>query len=530
MRRIFHILLFVSAFLFFWNSGVVNHTEADDAFEYAYQVEMDGHDWLYHPHHLLYGAATKGIYNGLQAIGYSDRAYPLLVFFSSLSAAGAVFLFYRFCYRRYSMRPVSSLFAAGLMALSYGFWRYAVEAEVILPASFLVLLAVFLATAPKKSLNMVLLAAFISGVSALFHVMNGVPVFIIIPLFYLLNGKLRYAVWHEVVAGTVVLFAYAWIFYFESSQVFSLGLPPLSERLEWNLFPKGLIGLSQCLVSGNFLFSFPAVSDWLLQLFPSRMLMEEVYLGRSLSMVQRIVPLMTLVLLSGMSLYGVVRAGSAWRKAVRDERTNVLMMVGGWQTIFVIALWFILYAGALLLMEPGNPEVWVMGLIPFWLLVCGLIIAPLARANKLWIVMLILIFLGLHNYVGGIGLLKHPESDYNIQKSAWVLEHATEGDIILTAENPVFVRYLKYHSKAEVIDLNQSSSRDWQTRAISASKVYILNDVFEYPASMKVRFPSQAKRVETLSRQLRPHVGRLLDNEFGGIWLLEKQGSSKGMQ
>jgi len=109
MRRVLHILLFLVVFVFYWNTGISNHTEADDTFEYSLMVETDNHPWLYHPHHLLYGISAKGLYNTLKAVGYDGRAFPFLVFISSLSTAGAVFLFYRFCYRRYSMRPVSSM-------------------------------------------------------------------------------------------------------------------------------------------------------------------------------------------------------------------------------------------------------------------------------------------------------------------------------------------------------------------------------------------------------------------------------------
>ena len=147
MHRVLYILLFVVVVFSYWNTDINNHTEADDAFEYAHMVEVDNHELLYHPHHLIYGPASKTVYKGMQAMGYDGRAYSLLVFISSLSAAGAVFLFYRFCRRCYGMRPVSSLLATGFLALSYGFWRYACEAEVVLPAGFLVLLSVYLALA-----------------------------------------------------------------------------------------------------------------------------------------------------------------------------------------------------------------------------------------------------------------------------------------------------------------------------------------------------------------------------------------------
>jgi len=507
-------------FLFYWNTGIANHTEADDAFEYASMVETQNHEWLYHPHHLLYGVSTKAIYNGLQALGYGGRAYSLLAFLSSLSAAGAVFLFFRFCYRRYSMRPVSSMFAAGLLALSYGFWRYANEAEVILPAGFFVLWAVFLATAPQLRTGQVVIAALISGVSVLFHVLNGVPVFLALPLFYLLKKEPRHACVHMMIAGSVVLAAYLLVFSLEPDKIFNKGVPFVASHLEWSFLIKGVIGLGQCVVSGNFLFGFEWFAQKMGELFPYRMLAEEAYMGRHMSMLYRIVPVITLSLLLVAVGYGLFRAISSWRNAFRTDRMKVMLMVGGWQTIVVIGLWFVVYASAILFLEPGNPEVWVLGLIPFWLLVCGLVISPIARANELWVVLAMLVFLGLHNYFGGIGILKNPETDYNIQKAKWVLGHAKKSDLIMTAENPVFVRYLKYSSSATVADLNQSEPDELAEQIDSAEQVFVFNDVFEYPASMRVRFPSMAERVDRYAAEFLPHSRKLSDNDFGGVWEL----------
>ena len=522
MRRIFYILMFVCVFLFYWNTGINNHTEADDTFEYSRMVEAESHAWLYHPHHLLYGASAKGLYSVVKAFGYDGRAFSFLVFISSLSAAGAVFLFYRFCYRRYSMRPVSSLFAAGLLALSYGFWRYACEAEVILPAGFLVLLSVYLATSPESNRGQVVLAAFVSGISVLFHVLNGVPVFIALPLFYLLKRRVGYAFLHVAVATTVVLAAYLLVFSFEPHLVFGEALPATGSTFSFASIIKGTIGLGQCITAGNFLFGFEGFSSKLMELFPSRMLAEEVYMGRHMSVAQYMLPMLSLVLLLAAVGYGFFRAVVAWRRAFRSDRMHAMLMVGGWQTIAVIGLWFAVYALAILYLEPGNPEVWVLGMIPFWLLFCGLVISPIAHANELWVVLAILLFLGFHNYVGGIGLLKDPATDYNQQKAAWVLEHAGQNDLVVTAGNPVFLRYLNYYAQSGVVDLNLVGEEGLESLFDKVQRVYLLNDVFDYPPSMRIRFPSSAERIDAYAAELGPHADKIMDNEFGGVWELRQ--------
>src|SRR5690606_32061048 len=103
---------------------IENRTEAEDAFEYATMVESGEHPWLYHPHHLLYGPSMQAGYKAFQAMGFEGRAFGFLMMVSSVSAAGSLFFFFLFCYRRFSLRPVSSLMPTGLLAVSYGFWRY----------------------------------------------------------------------------------------------------------------------------------------------------------------------------------------------------------------------------------------------------------------------------------------------------------------------------------------------------------------------------------------------------------------------
>ena len=354
------------------------------------------------------------------------------------------------------------------------------------------------------------------------HIMNAVPVFIAIPLFYMLNHRFRYAVYHCLIAGALVVCAYLWVYTFRSSYALPGAVGPMLNRFEWSLFPKGLIGLGQCLISGNFLFGYDWFVNRLVDLFPSRMLAEEVYMGQQMSAAQYMVPVVSLILLLASVGYGLFRAVVAWRKAFRTDRLHAMLMVGGWQTIAVIGLWFAVYALAILYLEPGNPEVWVLGLIPFWLLVCGLVISPIAHANELWVVLVILLFLGFHNYLGGISILKDPATDYNQQKAAWVLEHAGENDVIITAGNPVFLRYLNYYAASKVTDLNYVGEEGLEFLFDDVQRVYVLNDVFDYPPSMRIRFPEVAKTIDAYAVELKPHADKIVDDEFGGVWELRR--------
>ena len=528
MRKAFYLFLVVFSFVFFWGADIANRTEADDAFEYAWQVEHEGHDWLYHPHHLLYGAIAKDLYNGARLLGYTGRAYPMLRFVSALCGACTVLMFFRFCYRRFSMRPVSSLLCSGLLLFSYGFWRYANEAEVITPACLVMLLALYFSVDPKQTSGHSVVAGVLCGISILFHILNVIPVFVAVPLFYLLYRNWKGFVLNTATATGVTCAGYLWVYYFESAQLFSGAGTNLS--LHWSSLVKAAVGFSQCVISSNFMLGYEAVREALVRLFPARMLLEELYLGAVLprwlvlsASLMLVCVLVCFVCIIAVAFYLLLRKEAARRR----DRVGA---VDGWQTLVVTLVWLAGYAGAVLLLEPGNPEVWVMGLIPFWLVFCGLIVSPLSRQNCLWPVLLLTVLLGLHNYLGGIRPLQIPEGDYNRRKAAKMIETARYGDVVITAGNPVFERYLRYYCPAKVEYLHfwrneqllhPSASVAALRESHPSGRVFCLGDVFNQPVSLTRRFPDKTEKIDAFSAEILPMASRVYKDEFGGVFILK---------
>jgi len=536
MKKLFHILIFAFAFLVIWNTDIVNRTEAEDAFSYAYQVENNGVEWLYHPHHLLYGAVSKDLYNGARLLGYSGGAYDMLRLISAICGAGAILIFFRFCYKRFSMRPVSSLLCSGLLLFSYGFWRYAAEAEVIVPAAFMMLLAIYFAVAPDKPLSQVAVAGVLCGVSVLFHILNVIPVFLAVPLFYAIQREWKEMLMHLASALAVVAVAYLGVYHFEDEQLFSSYLA-LREFTPASFIKAG-IGFSQCVASSNFILGFEGVRSMLVDLFPSRMLLEELYLGTSLPQWQVLTASFTALLLATCGLAVVVLAIKAILLKQRGERRrDRIGSLGGLATLAVALVWFLAYTGAILLLEPGNPEVWVMGLVPFWLFFCGFIVAPLSKKNFLWPVLLLTILLGIHNYCGGMLPLQDPAGNYNRQKADWIMKNAEDGDIVLTAGNPVFERYLRYFSVAEVVYLHEWSEEKLlnpeialnalRLRLKEGGQIFLFDDVFHQPKSLTIRFTEKTDAINRFAEAIQPRVKKLYGDEFGGGYVLDTPGAAR---
>lgn len=517
MKKVFYILVFILATLFYGGTAlyIENRTEAEDAFEYAMMVESAEHVWNHHPHHLLYGPAMQLCYRACQTVGYEGRAYGILMWISSLSAAGSLFFFFLFCYHRFSLRPLSSLIATVLLAVSYGFWRYAAEVEIILPATFLGLAALYYATEPEEKRTAFLLSVAFSSLAILMHIMNSVVIFAVIPCFYLLRYRWKFALGHLVLSTGIIG---AVFFVIAQSHTLYSGGGTLFSGIGLGSLVKAMVALSQCVVSGDFVLGFRSVRVFLGELFASRMLSEEFFLGVRLSRSMVLFSLLTYVLFIVFFIACLARAMWVWKNMV--QKRNRFQLPTGLATIGVVAVWFFVYAGILLFIEPGNPELWVMGLVPLYLLFCGLVLLPLTVDNRLWLPFGMMILLFVHNGMGGMKLLGDPAKDYQRQKAAWILEYASSGDVVITAGDPVFERYLRYHFKGQVVYLYRWTGEQFITGKfpVAEGSVYVMGDVFNQLKSLQVRFPEQTKQIDAYAQKIRPQVERIIQNEFGGIY------------
>lgn len=530
MKRIADPLLFLCLALMFWGTGIENRTEADDAYDYALQLEQGYPNGIYHPHHLLFGTVMRPAYHLATWLGYDGRAIGFMVLMSALCAAATACLFRGICRLHLNLGQMESLLATGFLVFSYGFWRYATEAEIIMPACAAILAAATMTLGNDRGCPKIAAAGAIAGFSATIHILNCIPAFGALPLLFLLRGQIRPLLIFGTAAVSAAGLPYLLVYSLARDQVPMDFFPPAGgdDRLGISILVKGAIGFGQCLISGNFLFGFESFCDKMVALFPARMLEEEIYMGRALSGARTTLATITALLFAITFATGASRAIANWRLGSRREHDGGRgMATHGWTPAFAIS-WFAAYATVILLMQPGNPEVWVMGLVPFWLALAGAVIAPPARDRHPRIAVWILVSLALHNYVGGIAILQDPRTDYNRRKAAWLLENASASDLILTAANPVFVRYLRYHSGAAIHDLNAGYPEEAESRLREAPRVLVLDDVFEYLPSMRALNPEQAERVQVFAAKLRGRAERIHDDDCGGVWRLLGPDDSKG--
>ncbi len=192
------------------------------------------------------------------------------------------------------------------------------------------------------------------------------------------------------------------------------------------------------MVSANGVLGLPGVMDLVTGAFGNRDLTGEQAIASSLNpALGWLCLVLTLVLIAALltALVLVVRGRSP------VNRAGAVLFAG----------WLVGYLPAALLQDRGNPELWVIALVPFW----GLIGSLAHRVGRQPPAALIAvpIALAMHSAVVGFAPIQSPSNDVNVIAGRWVIQNAGPDDLVLTDDNQVFTRYLRYHSQAQVVNV-----------------------------------------------------------------------------
>jgi hypothetical protein len=516
-----------------------NHSEAEDVYDFARRVEQGCFAEQAGVNRVLALPLLGAAYKTAQALGYSGRAFPFMIFINRMLAVVCVMLFWKLL--SYRSRPASpdggirpSAGADGLLAMaltfafSYGFWRYANEAETYVLASFLVLSSWILVLKGK-----VFWGVGVSALGILVHLLNLIPLLLIIPLYYLLSKEWKKALLHGGLTGVLVVVGYAacspWLDFSELGAQNHL----LEGGLSLANVLRGGIAFGQCLVSGNFLFGFESFCELLTRLFPSRMLGEEFYMAAHMPGWIKWTGVVSAVFLLCSGVWVCGRAALECAGKRRATPLSAQLDVGRHQdaqdsrrprlrnSFFLSCLtWIVLYALAVIRTEAGSPELWIMALIPFWLLV-----APLLRGRLAW---LLVAALFAHNLIAGLLPVMAEKSDYHAAKGRWLVENCAADDLILTDYEPVMIFYLDYFTECRILNSGILTLNEI-AKALEepAGNVYALKSFFQPMESMRVRSPKGYERMRNTGQELLPGFEKTTDDAFGGIYRLRQDDLSE---
>lgn len=502
-------LLFLGSLLLFGAVMPGNHSEAEDAFEYSRLIEEGHGAGQFHPHHLLYIPMQKAVFKTTCMLGYNGRSYYVARAVSMVAGSAALCLFYLIAVRMQRLTETFHdkkipLFATLGLLFSYGFLRYACEVEVYIPASAMMLAGFYCALRDDKPWLVFSLSVLFSASAILMHAINTVAGLIVIPLIYVVSMR-RWK--HALVHGFATLVIVG-VVYWLVQNVWGTFKPATDTASEgWlrpGAFVKAVVGFGQCLLSANFLFTYQPVCEKLQSLFPYRMFAEEMFTGACLPTWLRVIAPVTFVLALVLLIFFAFRL---LMLLIRRRRIS--------GTVACIVVWVAGAALPTLVLEPSNPELWIMAMVPLWML-CTLLVMQMSSAIVAKrLLMLAVLFLGIHNIVAGMGSIKARGGDYVFKKSEWLLQAAGPNDVINTADSFVFTFYLNYWSRAEIRNVN---TQDWN----AGNTTFVLDDVFNPPAAIGIRYPGQAKRVAGTAAELRPYCRKIHDDQFGGVWIVDE--------
>jgi len=498
--------LFIGSLLLFLAVLPGNHSEAEDAFEYSRLIEAGQGARLFHPHHLLYLPAQKAVFHAAQMLGYGGRSYYVARAVSMLSGAAALVLFFLIALRLggTSDGRLPLMATLGLL-FSYGFVRYACEVEIYLPAMVLALAAIHSALRAETSRTWFVAGIVFSSLAVLMHTINSALAVVVVPFFYLLVSRR----WKRAVLHAVATLAVVGLVYGVVQNTWGLFRAPVDTAAEgWlqsGTLGKAMVGFGQCVLSANFIFAYDVAAEKLQALFPYRVFAEELFAASHMpTWLKTVAPLTFFAALAGL----LGAAGFLLFRALRQRAFS-------W-SFLVLLLWL---GGTLLptlVLEPSNPELWILVLAPLWAVFLWLAAALDLPGKAIRLLMLMVCLLGVHNIVAGMGSIRDREGDYNFKKAEWVLQQAGANDTVHTAESYVFTFYLNYWGEADIRNVN---SQDWKR----GETTYVYDDVFNPPVAFGVRHPESTEKVEATAKELRPRCRKIHEDRFGGIWIVEAQ-------
>ncbi len=452
-------VLFLLLTAFYLLTAAGNISETDDVYAFAYRAENFPVDYISDPRLMLYHMAMRLLFLGQGMLGLEFSALSLMRGFSALCAAGSLLLLLRILVTDLKLPAPTALLAAAVLGISYGFWRYAAEAEVYIPAIFLILLvfhglsrvAEGSAALPSSLLQLTGWGA-VAGLAVLLYQPSVVPLFFAFPLLLLTSlGRVFHVGVYGAAGVLVVLGGYLLGFHafwpdplslttfqaFLSQRAEEFIVPSFSLRTVVVSIIRSAFALSHDLASVNWIFAFDPIVSLIQQAFSNNVIDEEVFLARRAGW------LVYLPIVTALALIVILLRllPVLWR-----PRLSFLKQRG----FLVILLWTLINGAIIGRLNPAGLEAWIMVFPPLILLSAALVIEPCRRRGQAVWVGAFAVVLFLHNAVGGMGLVWSADNEYERVKGAWVISEARPEDLVIVTGNAGLVESLRYLSPARV--------------------------------------------------------------------------------
>ncbi|MBL6448905.1 DUF2723 domain-containing protein [Fulvivirga sp. 29W222] len=458
-----------------------NRTEVDDGYWYATDIRDSEYLELFNPRFFLFLPIVKLFYNTFSSLGLTLDAYDFMCVISIVFSGMMLILLYDTLCNYLKFQKKTAFAITVFVTISYEYWRYSVEAEVYVMSMFFILLTLrlFLKYKHTRKFGHVFLLSALAAFTTLLYKPNFIPLFVVFPLLFLYYRKIGHLVIYYSLSAIIIVGG----FYIVHVQL-SPGESFIGYLFGGTNHPIGNPMASTLVIASNIMsvlwvFSFDEATTFIVNGFPHKVIEEEVFLAQQVGELKYF---LLLVLVATIVIFCWF-VGNAIRK-----RKN--FSVSRFRMLLVLVLWVLLYGGFLMLMDPTSNEPWLMLQVPIIILFGALLIEPLKR-NQYWVIYGFLTLVFINNFLGGMNLLKDIHYDYYYQKSKWLISNATEKDYVISYGPVSFIRYMRYHTDAKVINLEEEQKTAIKllqnAGKLNGGKVYLSENIFHPPRAILYR-------------------------------------------
>lgn len=445
-----------------------NHNDAEDAVAYIQHVTEGQPVYRFHPNHLLYNSINRHFYQLWQSAGYSGNALLPMQTLNIITSL-ITLLIVAFIGWQLGLTQRWILLAMSLLVSCYGYWWYSVEAEAyLLPIPFALTAWYQSSRFIQSGGNLrLVIAAFCVAFAILIH-QQWLALFAALGLALMLHcwksrllpeyrGLLITVILAAALTIGIIVMAYILIISGYYGITSTEGIVAwirgdhedvsLANWSYWNPV-KAVIGMLRAVWGGHFVFGFPAPQDFLVQKFPDKLLVEEIFLAQSIPGFLRwsaaILSLVT-AFIAGLIVFLLTGTSSTQDKRHNKEKPE---NKAGYKLTGLLVITVIVSLNTLV--EPTNAELYV-GILPIAVL---LLIARLSQKknSRLGFISLgsFALLLLSTNLVGSIIPQTNREHDYWYVANQYFFEKTTASDVIISDGGYINDAYLRLFSQAHI--------------------------------------------------------------------------------
>lgn len=461
----------------------VNLAESHDSLTFLNSIEKSSSPWLFHPHHLLYKVVGKSFYQVWQFLGYGgDASLPLRelnIIFGCLT----IVVLYQFLKIAFNNSLRSALICIAV-AFSYGFWFYSSTIEVYIIPVFFSLLCIFFTyvSYQQPRLKTFALVGIFGALAILFHLMNVLLVVtVLFAIFFNSNLRTFRRKFSATITYGLFLFILVSISY---GAALALAIKPESfgELIHWFTvesnavgrfeivsLAKAAMGFGRIFVGGHFLFSLGPINNIISSVLGGKFLITQIYLAAGLTTIQGLLLLLGSIPLLATFITAVLVYIRSWKKIWKEHRILLFLALAWLIPNALFQLWF----------DPSNLELWIITIIPSWVLLSLPFFTSdvTSRLRYGWrkfmaiLLPLAIVCTLLVNLFGSMMPLHQPERDIYLQKSAWFSDNVKSGDLIICSRYWLWGQYLERFTGAQVLGLADILNKNEDAPSIVRDKI-----------------------------------------------------------